>query len=258
MMASGGTMYDLNGKNAVITGGNSGIGLATAKEFIAQGAKVVISGRDADTLERTRKELGPEALVVRADVRKLDDLEQLFAAAKAHFGPVDAVFVNAGIARMGEIGAVTETDFDEVINANFKGAFFTIQKALPVMRDGGAFVLNGSVNAHVGFAGASVYSASKAALHSLARTLAPELIVRGIRINTITIGPIETPLFSKIGLPELALQGFAQALSAKIPLKRFGKPEEIARIAAFLASDASSLMTGSEVTADGGLSVNAL
>jgi NAD(P)-dependent dehydrogenase (short-subunit alcohol dehydrogenase family) len=251
-------MYDLQGKHAVITGGNSGIGLATAKEFIAQGAKVVVSGRDPDTLERTRQELGPDALVVSADVLKLEDLEHLFETAQKHFGPVDTVFVNAGIARMGEIGAVTEAVFDEVMNANFKGAFFTIQKALPFMRDGGTFVLNGSVNAHVGFAGASVYSASKAALHSLARTLAPELIVRGIRINTITIGPIETPLFSKLGLPNEAVQGFAQAVGSKIPLKRFGQPEEIARIAAFLASGASSLMTGSEVTADGGLMVNAL
>lgn len=251
-------MGKLSGKVAVVTGGNSGIGLATAIAFSQEGAKVVVSGRDLASLESARQSIGGETLAVQADVVKPDDLERLFAQTKAKFGGVDVLFVNAGIAKMGTLDAVSEADFDEVMDINFKGAFFTIQKALPVLRDSGSIILNGSVNAHVGFGGVSVYSASKAALHSLARTLSPELIGRGIRINTITIGPIETPLFGKIGMPAEALQGFATALTGRLVNKRFGKPEEIAKVAVFLASDDSSLMVGAELTADGGLLVNAL
>ncbi len=251
-------MAKLSGKVALVTGGNSGIGLATAAEFKAQGAKVVISGRDAIALKKAAEELGDGVLSVQADVTRLEDLKQLFETTQAEFGPLDVLFVNAGIARMGNIEAVTPEVFDEVMNTNFKGVFFTIQQALPYLNPNASIILNGSVNAHVGFAGASVYSASKAAVHSLARTLTPELIERGIRINTINIGPIETPLYGKLGLPQDMLQGFAGAVVGKLAVKRFGRPEEVAKVAAFLASDDSSFVVGAEITTDGGLLVNSL
>jgi NAD(P)-dependent dehydrogenase (short-subunit alcohol dehydrogenase family) len=214
--------------------------------------------RDAESLEAARRKIGHDTLAVRGDVRDLEHLEQFFAEIQTKFGALDVLFVNAGLARMGSIAEVSEADFDEIMNINFKGAFFTVQKALRVMRDGGSIVLNGSVNAHAGFGGVSVYSASKAALHSLARTLTPELTGRGIRINTLTIGPVETPLYGKLGLSAEAVQGFAGAVGAKMPLGRFGKPEEIARAALFLASSDASFVLGSEMTVDGGLLVNAL
>lgn len=251
-------MSNLQNKVAVVTGGNSGIGLATAGEFKAQGAKVVISGRDIAALQKAASELGPGVLPVQADVTSLSDLEKLFATTVAEFGKIDVLFVNAGIAKMGAIESVTEDVFDKVMNTNFKGAFFTIQKALPYLNDNASIILNGSVNSHVGFASASVYSASKAALHSLARTLTPELIKRGIRINTLNIGPIDTPLYSKLGLPQAAVQGFAGAVVGKLPVKRFGKAEEVAKAAAFLASSDSSFVVGSEITTDGGMMINGL
>ncbi|MGL4608494.1 MAG: SDR family oxidoreductase [Trueperaceae bacterium] len=249
-------MSNLLGKVAVVTGGNSGIGFATAKEFRSQGAKVAISGRNG--VAEAAKELSSDVLGVTADVKNMSDLETLFKTVHEKLGKIDVLFVNAGMAKMAPIGNVSEADFDEVMNINFKGAYFTIQKAIPYLNDNASLILNGSVNAYVGFAGASVYSASKAALHSLARTLSAELIGRGIRVNTLNIGPVNTPLFGKIGLPQDALQGFATAVTAKIPVKRFGQPEEIAKAAAFLASSDSSFVVGSEISTDGGIMLNAL
>jgi NAD(P)-dependent dehydrogenase (short-subunit alcohol dehydrogenase family) len=249
-------MADLTGKVAVITGGNSGIGFATAQEFKRVGAKVAISGRTE--VSEAAKQLGEDVLGITADVTKLEDLDKLFAEVAQKLGKVDVVFVNAGMVKMGGITDVTETGFDEIMNINFKGAFFTIQKALPHMNDNGSIILNGSVNAHVGFAGVSVYSASKAAVHSLARTLAPELAARGIRINTLNIGLIETPLFGKIGLPVDAVEGFKATVAARNPMKRVGRAEEVAKAAAFLASSDSSFVLGSELTTDGGLLINGL
>lgn len=248
----------LDGKVAVVTGGSSGIGLAAAKEFKAQGAKVVISGRTKTDLDKGAQEIGGDVLAVQSDVSSLSDLEKLFETTKNHFGNVDVLFVNAGIFKLGGVGDVTEVDFDAVMNINFKGAFFTIQKALPVLNDNASIILNGTINSYVGFTGMSIYSASKAALHSLARTLGAELVGRGIRVNTITIGPIDTPLFGKLGLPQETLQGFATTVSGRLPMKRFGSPDEIAKVALFLASSDSSFITGSEITADGGLLVNTL
>ncbi|MEM6281031.1 MAG: SDR family NAD(P)-dependent oxidoreductase, partial [Chloroflexota bacterium] len=184
-------MSKLAGKTAVVTGGNSGIGLAVAQEFAAQGATVIITGRDQARLDEAVKTPGISA--VQADVRDSSALERVFQQVKAEQGGLDILFVNAGVARMGPVAAMTEEVFDEVMDINFKGAYFTIQKALPVMNDNGSIILNGSVNAVVGFANASVYSASKAAVHSLARTLSAELAERGIRVNTLNIGPVETP-----------------------------------------------------------------
>jgi len=249
-------MGKLTGKSAVVTGGNSGIGLAAAKAFVEEGASVYITGRDQARLDEAAAAIG--AVGVQVDVRDTDALAALFEQVQTDRGGLDVLFVNAGIARMGPINVVTEDVFNEVMDINFKGAFFTIQKAIPVMRDNGAIILNGSVNASVGFAGASVYSASKAAVHSLARTLSPELAERGIRINTLNIGPVNTPLFGKIGMPEDAINEFAGAVQGKLTVGRFGQPDEIARAAVFLASEDASFVVGSELTVDGGLTLNSL
>jgi NAD(P)-dependent dehydrogenase (short-subunit alcohol dehydrogenase family) len=246
----------LSGKVAVVTGGNSGIGFATAKEFRSQGAKVAISGRTK--VAEAAKELGDDVLGITADVKNFADLDRLFTTVHEKLGKVDILFVNAGMAKMGPIGDVSEADFDEVMDINFKGAYFTIQKAVPFLSDGASIILNGSVNSYVGFAGASVYSASKAALHSLARTLSAELIGRGIRVNTLNIGPVNTPLFGKLGMPQEMLEGFASSVVGKMPIKRFGHPEEIAKAAVFLASSDSSFVVGSEIATDGGMMMNAL
>lgn len=248
----------MSGKVAVVTGGNSGIGYATACEFYANGAQVIITGRDQAAVTKASQEIGAGVVGLVADVRDLAALEQLFQTVKAQFGGIDVLFVNAGTARMGAIQDITEDVFDEVMDVNFKGAYFTIQKALPALNDQASIILNGSVNSVVGFPNASIYSASKAALHSLARTLSAELIGRGIRVNTLNIGPINTLLYSKLGFPQEVVEGFAQAILGHIPLKRFGNPEEVAKAALFLASPDSSFVVGSEITTDGGMLINAL
>jgi NAD(P)-dependent dehydrogenase (short-subunit alcohol dehydrogenase family) len=247
-------MGKLEGKVAVITGGNSGIGLATAKEFAEQGAKVAISGRDQKTLDEVARSLGADALAVRADVAKLADIEKLFAAVKARFGRIDVLFVNAGIGKFAPIEAITEELYDSIIDINLKGAFFTIQRALPLLSDGASIVLNTSINAHIGMPNSSVYAASKAALLSLARTLSAELVGRNIRVNAISPGPVTTPIFGRLGLPAEVLEQTRQSIVSQIPMKRFGRPEEIAKTALFLASSDSSFLLGSEIIADGGMS----
>jgi NAD(P)-dependent dehydrogenase (short-subunit alcohol dehydrogenase family) len=247
-------MDKLKGKVAVITGGNSGIGLATAKEFLEQGAKVVISGRDQKTLDEAAKALGPDVLVVRADVAKLPEIDKLFAAVKAKFGRIDVLFVNAGIGKFVPFEAVTEELYDAVLDINLKGAYFTIQKALPLLADGASIVLNASINAHIGMENSSVYSASKAALLSLARTLSADLVGRNIRVNAISPGPVTTPILGRVGLDADALEQVRQRITSHVPLKRFGRPEEIAKAALFLASSDSSFLLGSEIVADGGMS----
>jgi NAD(P)-dependent dehydrogenase (short-subunit alcohol dehydrogenase family) len=247
-------MDKLKGKIAVITGGNSGIGLATAKEFVAQGAKVVISGRDQKTLDDAIRELGREVIAVRADVSKLPDIDKLFTTVRGKFGRIDVLFVNAGIGKFAPFEAVTEEFYDAIIDINLKGAYFTIQKALPLLADGASIVLNTSINAHIGMANTSVYAASKAALLSLARTLSAELVGRNIRVNAISPGPVTTPIFGRLGLPAEALEQLSRDVVANVPMKRFGRPEEIAKTALFLASSDSSFLLGSEIVADGGMS----
>ncbi len=251
-------MGKLDGKVAVITGGSSGIGYATARAFRDEGAQVVITARSADALAAAERELGAGVVAVVADTRKDADRAGLFREVGERFGRVDVLFANAGIGRFSALGETSEAFFDEIVDTNFKGLFFTLQAALPLLSDGASVILNGSVNAHVGFANASVYSASKAAVHSLARTLSAELAPRGIRVNTLNIGPVETPLYGKLGLPAEVVQGFAQMVGARLPIKRFGQPEEIARAAVFLASTDSTFVVGSELTTDGGLSINGL
>jgi NAD(P)-dependent dehydrogenase (short-subunit alcohol dehydrogenase family) len=251
-------MGKLDGKVAVVTGGSSGIGFATARAFHQEGAQVVITGRDQEALSQAQRTLGDGVVAMVADVTHSKDLEHLFTTTAARFGGVDVVFVNAGIARLGPIGTMTEAIVDEVMNINFKGAYFTIQHALPVLNPQASIILNGSVNAHVGFPNTSIYSASKAAVHSLARTLAAELTERGIRVNTLNIGPIDTPLYGKLGLTPEAIQSFADAIGSRLPLRRFGTADEVARAAVFLASNDSTFVVGSELTTDGGLVINSL
>lgn len=246
-------MPDLTGKVAVVTGGNSGIGQAAAAEMARLGARVVISGRDEKMLQ-TVNQLSGDVLAVQADVTKLADLERLFQQTEDAFGKVDILFVNAGLAVLKPLSEMTEDNFDTVMNVNFRGAYFTVQKALPHLNDGASIVLNTSINAHIGMPTTTVYAASKAALSSLIRTVSAELVGRNIRVNAVSPGPVETPFYGKLGMDEAQMQGMAAGILEQVPMKRFGKPEEIARVVAFLASDDASFMLGTEITADGGMS----
>ena len=247
-------MKRLEGKVAVVTGGNSGIGRATAREFSEQGARVVISGRDQQTLDEAKREIGGDVLTVKADVSDLADTDRLFAVVKEKFGKVDVLFVNAGVGKFAPLEAVTEEFFDEIMDINFKGAYFTIQKALPFLNDNASIILNTSINAHIGMPNSSVYAASKAALLTLARTLSSELVARGIRVNAVSPGPVTTPIFNRMGLPPEQLQQIAEGIQSQVPMKRFGTPEEIAKTVLFLASSDSSFLLGTEIVADGGMS----
>jgi NAD(P)-dependent dehydrogenase (short-subunit alcohol dehydrogenase family) len=243
----------LQNKVAVITGGNSGIGLATAQTLIKEGAKVVIFGRSEETLAEAVKTLGDNAISVRGDVTKMADLENLFATTKNTFGGVDVLFINAGVARFAPMEATTEELFDLVMDVDFKGAYFTIQKALPHLNDGASVILTTSGTNVMGMPNTSVYAASKAAVRSLARTLSAELIDRGIRVNAVSPGPIETPIFGRMGLTEEQIEGFGETIIQQVPMKRFGKPEEIANAVVFLASADSAYVLGTELVVDGGL-----
>jgi NAD(P)-dependent dehydrogenase (short-subunit alcohol dehydrogenase family) len=247
-------MQDLTGKVAVITGGNSGIGQATAQAFHAAGAKVVIFGRNQETLDATATNLGHNVLAIQGNVTSLADLDGLYAATREQFGRIDILFVNAGIAKMGPIDVVSEADFDQVMDVNLKGAYFTIQKALPLFQQGGAIILNTSINASIGMPTTSVYAASKAALSSLVRTLSADLLERGIRVNSVSPGPVATPIYARLGLSEAEMQGFAQSVQQQVPLKRFGSPEEVAQVVLMLASSDSSYILGTEIVVDGGMS----
>jgi NAD(P)-dependent dehydrogenase (short-subunit alcohol dehydrogenase family) len=247
-------MGKLEGKVAVVTGGNSGIGLATAKEFKEQGARVVITGRDQQTLEDAKLVLGDGVEALRSDTSNLADIDRLFAVVKEKFGKIDVLFVNAGVGKFGPLESVTEDLFDSIMDTNFKGAYFTIQKALPLLNDNASIVLNASINAYIGMPNSSVYAASKAALITLARTLSAELVDRGIRVNVVSPGPVTTPIFGKLGLDEDALDEILRNVKTQVPMKRFGRPEEIAKTVLFLASDDSSFLLGTEIVADGGMS----
>jgi NAD(P)-dependent dehydrogenase (short-subunit alcohol dehydrogenase family) len=246
-------MRTLEGKVAVITGGSSGIGLATAKLFQQVGAKVAISGRNQKSLDAAIKELGSGALAVRSDVSKLSDLDTLFEAVTKKFGRIDVLFANAGIAKFAPVGDVSEEAYDETIDINVKGVFFTVQKAIPFLNDNASVILNTSFVNQAGVPTTSIYAASKAAVRSLARSISAELATRGIRVNAVSPGPIATPIYEKLGLPKEAVEAFAANIVSQVPLKRFGKPEEVAQTALFLASSASSYVTGVELNVDGGL-----
>lgn len=249
-------MSDLKGKIAVITGGNSGIGYATAKKFKEKGATVIITGRSKDRVEVAAEELGVEGIV--ADVSKLSDIDYLVNTVKSKYQAVDVLFVNAGIFAAAPVGSLDEESFDHQMGINFKGAVFTTEKFLPILNDGASIVNLSSVNAYTGMTNTAVYAASKAALNAYTRTAATELAPRKIRVNSVNPGPIATPIFGKSGMAEEQLNGFAAAMQERIPLKRFGQPEEIANLVSFLASDEASFITGGEYNIDGGVIVNPL
>lgn len=246
----------LEGKIAVITGGNSGIGYATAKELIASGATVVITGRNQVEVTKSAVELN--AIGIVSDQSHLGAIDQLVKQVESTLGKVDILFINAGIAGFIPIESVTEDHFDSIMNINFKGAYFTLQKFIPILNEGAAVTFLSSVNATTGMANSSVYAASKAALNSLARAASIELANRQIRVNSVSPGPINTPIFGKLGLDEESVNGLAQTMQNAIPLKRFGTVEQVAKIVAFLSSDDAAYTTGSDYPIDGGLGVNSV
>jgi NAD(P)-dependent dehydrogenase (short-subunit alcohol dehydrogenase family) len=246
-------MSRFDGKIALITGGNSGIGLAAAHQFREEGATVIVTGRDAMTLEAAGKSLGKQTLTVKADIAKTSDLDNLFATVREKYEKIDVLFANAGGAKVASVADTTEELFDEISNTNFRGAFFTAQKAIPLLSDGGAIIFTTSYFDEVGMAGTSVVSATKAAVRSLTRTLASELLPRRIRVNAISPGVITTPIFGRLGVPNEVVVEMGKSLQEKIPFKRFGTPEEIAKAVAFLASSDASYITGIELAVDGGL-----
>lgn len=248
-------MGKLNGKTAVITGGNSGIGFATAKLFLQEGAKVIITGRKEQAVKDAVKELGNGASGIVSDAGKMSDIDALPAKIAAISPTVDILFANAGIAVFTPFADTTESLFDEQVSINFKGVYFTIQRLLPVIPKGGSVILNSSIVVHLGLEASTAYAASKGAVLSLSKTLASELASREIRVNSISPGPIDTPIYSKLGMPEQALHEFGAGVQAKVPLKRFGAAAEVATLALFLASSDSSFITGTELTVDGGARV---
>jgi NAD(P)-dependent dehydrogenase (short-subunit alcohol dehydrogenase family) len=247
------SMKRFAGKVAVITGGNSGIGLATARRFVEEGANVAISGRSQKTLDEAVKLLGNGVLAAKADVAKLADLDRFYSTVVDKFGKIDVLFVNAGVAKFKPLENADEAHYDEIFDINTKGAYYSVQKALPHFNDGGSIILNTSVAGSKGTTNASVYSATKAALRSFSRTLAAELIARNIRVNSVAPGPIETPIFGRTGLSQEALDEFASGIVSRVPMKRIGKPEEVAGTVAFLASNDASYITGVEINVDGGM-----
>jgi NAD(P)-dependent dehydrogenase (short-subunit alcohol dehydrogenase family) len=242
----------LQGKTAVITGGTSGIGLATARQFIAQGAQVLITGQDPARLAAAGRELG--SLTQRVDVRQVADLEALAASAKARLGHIDILFANAGVAFVTPLPETGVERFDEIFSTNVKGVFFTVQALVPLMPAGASIVLNTSWLDEVGTPGLSLLSASKAAVRSLTRTLAAELLAQGVRVNAVSPGAIATPIHAKSGMSPDALQAFADQVTQRIPLKRFGEADEVAAAVLFLAGNESRSMLGAELVVDGGFS----
>jgi len=251
-------MSKLKNKVAVITGGNSGIGFATAKEFIAQGAKVVITGRNQTLIDEAVTKLGSNAIGILSNASSVKDSEALVKKVSDLYGMINILFVNAGVFYPTPIGQITEAGYDEQMGINFKGVVFTIENFLPILSEGASIVNLSSVNAYTGMPNTAIYAASKAALNSYTRTASTELAPRNIRINSVNPGPIATGIFGKSGLSDEMIQGFASALQNRIPLKRFGQPEDVAKLVAFLASDDASFITGAEYNIDGGIIVNPL
>jgi NAD(P)-dependent dehydrogenase (short-subunit alcohol dehydrogenase family) len=244
-------MGKLDGKVAVVTGGNSGIGLAAAKRFVEDGAYVFITGRRQEELDAAARYIGRNVQAIRGDVSKLVDLERIMATVKEQKGNLDVLFANAGIAEAAPFAEITEDFFDRHFDINVKGALFAVQKALPILRDGASIIFTSSVVGSKGFPGVSVYSATKAALRSLARTLTTDLKARKVRVNVVSPGTVDTP--SLRGLRHLDAQGLNEQYAATIPLGRLGRTDEIASAVSFLASDESSYVTGAELFVDGGM-----
>ncbi|MDB5311093.1 MAG: dehydrogenase, short-chain alcohol dehydrogenase like protein [Gemmataceae bacterium] len=246
-------MGRLEGRIALITGGNSGIGLATAERFVNEGAAVVITGRRQAELDEAVRHIGKNVTAVRGDVSNLADLDRLYEAVRREHGRIDFLVANAGVPTWAPLGSITEADFDATFNTNVRGLLFTVQKALPLIADGGSIVLNASVSGSKGREGVSVYSATKAAVRSFARCWAADLRARRIRVNAVSPGSIDTPIFGNGALPPERADEFKANVAATVPLGRMGTPDEVAKAAVFLASDDSSYVTGIELFVDGGL-----
>lgn len=246
-------MSQLQGKTALITGGNSGIGFATARRFLREGAQVIITGRRADAVAEAVEQLGEGAMGIVADASKLEDVDALIEKVKQSARKLDVLFLNAGIAPFANLEEQSPEAYDQVFATNVRGPYFTIQKALPILNDNASIMITGSVVGVKGFAGTSVYSASKAAVRNLARTLTAELAPRGIRVNILSPGPIETPIYGKLGKTEAEVNELAAGFATMVPLGRFGGADETADAALFLASDQSSFVTGIDLQVDGGL-----
>jgi NAD(P)-dependent dehydrogenase (short-subunit alcohol dehydrogenase family) len=246
-------MKRLEGKTALITGGTTGIGRATAELFIREGARVAITGQNAERVTEAALALGPGTIGLRADAKSAADMAEVARRLQAEFGGLDIVFANAGIAHPRPLADIDEAHIDEQFGVNVKGVIFTVQKLLPILRKPASIVLTASTVAEQGPAGMAVYSATKAAVRSLARTLSAELAPQGVRVNVVSPGPIETPIFGKMGLPDAAVREWGAQIQQKVPLARFGTPDEVAKAVLFLASDDSSYMLGENLLVDGGM-----
>jgi NAD(P)-dependent dehydrogenase (short-subunit alcohol dehydrogenase family) len=247
-------MTRFDNQTVLVTGGSSGIGLAAAKAYAAEGARVVITGRDEQALARAQAEIGHGAIALRNDAGSVEEARRLAAALRDQGLQLDAVFINAGVAKFAPLADVSETLWDDTFNANVKGPYFQVQALAPLLRPGAAIVINGSINAHIGMPNSSVYAASKAALISLAKTLSAELLPQGARVNVVSPGPISTPLYGKLGLDRAALDATAAAIQGQIPLGRFGTPEELAATVLHLSAKESAFIVGAELIVDGGMS----
>lgn len=246
-------MSRLQGKTALVTGGTTGMGFETARRFMAEGARVAITGNNPDNLAKAAKDLGAGVLAIRSDAGSVPAAKTLAAEIGAKFGKLDIAFLNAGIGLFAPLEAVAEADYDRQFAVNVKGPFFLAQALLPILSAKASIILNASVVASVGMPSTSAYTATKGAVLALGRALAIELAPRGVRVNTISPGPIATPIYGKLGLPQDAVASMAEGIKASVPLKRFGESAEIAHAAVFLASDESAYMTGTETVVDGGL-----
>lgn len=241
------------GKVAVVTGGNSGIGLGVAKAYAHEGAQVAITGRNQKTLEMAAQEIGSGTLAVQSDAGKVAEIESAMRKINERFGRIDALFVNAGVGKFVPLEEVTEQFFDETVNINMKGVFFTVQKAVPLMPKGSAIVLNASINAHLGMPGSAVYGATKAAVLNMAKTLSADLLEKGIRVNAISPGPITSALLERDGLTQEKLRETKDWIQSQVPMKRFGTPEEVAAAVLYLTAPESAFVLGAELIIDGGM-----
>lgn len=241
-------------KTILVTGGSSGIGLATAQAFAKEGARVIITGRDAHALEFAKTSIGDGTIAIRNDAGDIQAAVELNTVLASQHVKLDAVFINAGMARFAAFADVTPALWDETFNTNVRGAYFQLQALLPILKNGASIVLNGSINAHLGMPNSSVYAASKAALISLAKTLSAELLPRNIRVNVVSPGPVTTPIYGKLGFDAATLETVAAQIQSQVPLGRFGTPEEIAATVLHLASSESGFIVGTEIIVDGGMS----
>jgi NAD(P)-dependent dehydrogenase (short-subunit alcohol dehydrogenase family) len=247
-------MNRFTNKTILVTGGNSGIGLATAQAFAAEGARVIVTGRDQAALEQAVTTLGAQALAIRNDASSVSGAKELASTLSAQGIRLDGIFLNAGIAKLAPFETVDEALWDQTFNVNVKGPYFQIQALLPLLNKGASIVINGSINAHIGMPTSSVYAASKAAVISLAKTLSAELLPLGARVNVVSPGPVETPLYGKLGMDQATLEATAAQIQSQVPLGRFGTPAEIASTVLHLVAPESAFIVGTEIITDGGMS----